>query len=84
MSAYSVALIILALAMLVPLPAYIAYCHLNKKELDNQTIQTISFGLIIPAVTFLAWDDLISSDVVVAICGAAAGFYLSKFLAKKD
>lgn len=83
MSAYSITLVVLALALLLPVPAYLAYCHFNKKDVDPKIVQTISLSLVIPALTLLAWDEFISSDVTIAVFAAAGGFYFAKYVGNK-
>ncbi|MBP7722744.1 MAG: hypothetical protein KA155_09440 [Alphaproteobacteria bacterium] len=75
---YSAAIFVLCLAILLPLPVYFVYCHLNKKETDTQVIQNIAFSGIIPAITLLTYDEFLDPGVACVLFGAVAGYLFAK------
>ena len=76
---YYTSIIVLCLAILIPVPAYLLYCHLNKKEPDRKMVQLSAFGTLIPAITLLTWDEFLDPGAACVIFGAIVGFAFAKF-----
>lgn len=81
---YSAAIFVLCLAILLPLPVYFVYCHLNKKETDKQVIQNIAFSGIIPAITLLTYDEFLDPGAACVLFGTVAGYLFAKLSTKNS
>lgn len=81
---YSAAVFVLCLAILLPLPIYFVYCHLNKKETDKQVIQNVAFSAIIPAVALLTYDEFLDPGAACVLFGAIVGYLFAKLSTKSS